>query len=124
MDTHCPHCANELNFRYVRSAKRNNAVVAGNAALSCPQCGGGLKLNLHPTEGDLPFGLTGELAVFVIALVAWLLAQLFLPLLPAGPTAVTIFIVGILGLIGHQLYFYKVTLASWPRYKPCSQKHL
>jgi len=124
LDTRCPHCLNELQFRYIGTPKRRNAIVAGTATLSCHHCNGGLMLNVHPNEGDLPFRLTGEVAVLAIALAAWLLAQLFSPLLPPGPTTAVLVVVGIVGLVAHQVHFYKVTLASWPRYKAGSLRFI
>jgi hypothetical protein len=79
-----------------------------------------MTLNIHPNEGAFPFRLTGESAVLVVALVAWLLAELLSPLFPFGPTVAVLLVVGVLGLVGQQIHFYKVTLASWPRYKAAS----
>jgi hypothetical protein len=104
-----------MNFGFVMFIPRSGEMLS--FRVSCPHCGGGLILNFHPREGDLPFHLTGEVAVILIALVAWLLAQLLSALFPPWPTTIALMVIGVAGLVGQQVHFYKVTLASWPRYK-------
>lgn len=124
MDTRCPHCKSDLGNRRVVQPQRAGSVAAGDATLCCPFCQGGLLLNIHPAEGQLPLRFDPELAVYAVLGTAIALAAILAPLIPPIATLFAVITVSVLGLIAHSLYFYRVTAAHWPRYKVASLRFI
>lgn len=124
MDKRCPHCRQDLAFNFLQSYRKKGYVLAGDAALSCPNCAGAVTFNELPPEVHLPFYLTGDVAVFAIFGIAWLFALLLSPFFSVG---VTTFVLGLIGLAAlgiQQWHLYNVKFANFAVFRPAEVREI
>jgi hypothetical protein len=106
MDTHCPKCSTELSGRYLQSSLR--AGLAGRAPITCCGCGAGLRVNIHPKEGQSQYWMyLGIGAATVAPALGFELSWVAKSAIALSP---------VVGALAYEWHLYKVVLASWPRY--------
>ncbi|THF62864.1 hypothetical protein E6C76_16485 [Pseudothauera nasutitermitis] len=124
MDTHCPHCSQDLRKQRVLAPERDNAVAAGEATHWCPVCRGGLVLNTHPAELKQSIWLDPEIAVYLCLGSAIAVSMILAGWVPPLISFFVVVVTYVAGAIAHRAYFYEVTLADWPRYRAASLRFI